>query len=820
MKRLYILLLFYCPLFLHAQDAIKGKLLDSQTKAPLAFVNILINESNRGFSTDIDGKFELTNNKGVESLTFSYLGYEQVTYRIEELRGIDFKVLLKRNDYKLKEVEILPGVNPAHRIIDAAIENREINNPEKASQFFYESYNKLIFTAKPDSIYLNQPDSIRNRDSSSIEALDYLEKKHFFITESITERNHIPPTHSKEVVTASRISGLKTPFFSLIGTQLQSFSLYTNYIQLFSYSYLSPISKGSTSKYLFVLEDTIFQGSDTIYSISFRPRRGKNFDGLKGVLTINTDGYAVQNFIAETFDQEDINVKIQQNYEKVDQKQWFPVQLNTTLYFESLEIDDFRFYGEGKSYIKNIQLESKLSKGELGNVILKMGEDAGKKDSTYWEKHRVDALTQKEKDTYVFIDSLGESINLDKKLFVYQALFRGAFPIGPIDLSLKHLLNFNGYEGFRLGLGGETNDHVMKNFRVGAYGAYGFKDEGWKYGGHFSWKRTHGSHLSAKLAYANDVTESGGTTFYNDWINPFSTEALQKFFIIDMDDVERYEFQLETHAVRDFQTVFFVNHQIRNINSDYRFSQLQRDENGILGSEFNLTEAGINIRYVFREKFVEMFGVKTPVSYQYPVIHLKLTRGFDEELDGSFEYNRVDLKVQKLFKLKNLGVSSLRFSSGYIDRAIPITAMFRAKGIRDSDLLYAADFSFQTARPNEFFHDRYMSFFFKHSFKNLLFKTKFFKPELALVTNIGWGTMRDKNQHENIQFSTMDKGFFESGIQLDRLFGFVDYALEEADIGKLGFSNFGIGVYYRYGKHELKSTEDNIRLKATYTFSF
>jgi len=824
MKKALILFLFTTLFFrLAAQNLIQGKVIDSSTKVPLAFVNISINQSGRGVSTDIDGKFKIQNKEGIQNLNFSYVGYKPLTFSIAELKKHNFIVALQKTAYDLKEVHILPGENPAHRIIDAVIANRDQNNPEKATAFFYESYNKLIFTGGLDSAIANLPDSIKEKDSNIVETEKFLEKQHFFISESVTERNHIPPIHSKEVVTASRVSGLKRPFFALIGTQLQSFSLYDTYIQLLSHSYLSPISKGSTSKYLFELKDTLFQGNDTVFSITYRPRKGKNFEGLSGVLNINSDGYAVQNFTAKTLGHQsgttnlELEVNIHQRYEKVEQKQWFPMQLNTNLIIGLEEFDSAHLVVEGRSYIKNVELQSRLNKREIGNVVLEMGENAGTKDSSYWNHHRIDSLTDRELNTYRLMDSIGEKHNLDKKLFIYQSLLKGSFPIGSVDLLLTHLLDFNRFEGVRLGMGAETNDRLSKHFRIGAYGAYGFRDEKWKYGTFLKWNRKQGKHLSAKIAYSKDVIESGGSFFLNDRIKFTSTEAMYKFFILDMDQVERYDFQLETHALRDFQTAFFVNHQIRSIQSDYRFNPFQLAETGSLSPEFKLTEVGVQLRFAFREKFVEMFGIKRPVSDDYPILHLKYSRGIEGLADGDFDYNRFELKIQKLFRFRNLGETNLRLKAGYIDQAIPLTAMFRMRGIADDELIYAADFNFQTAYPNEFFHDRYLSFFFKHSFKNLLFRSKYFNPELTLVSNIGWGKMNNKNVHENLDFNAMRNGFFESGIQIDRLLGIVEEGLNKIGYQNSGIGNFGFGAYYRYGSHRLASNSDNIFYKVTYT---
>ncbi|MDC0004739.1 DUF5686 family protein [bacterium] len=161
--------------------------------------------------------------------------------------------------------------------MNKAIENRKKNNPELSSPFFYESYNKMVFTTPMDTNSRSTLDSITIRSIQKDNVDSFPDSKVGFIMESVSQRNHYPPTKSYEVVTESRISGLKTPFFSLLATQLQSFSLYQDYIMIYGINYLSPISNGGTSKYLFVLEDTIFHETDTSFIISFRPKQNKKF---------------------------------------------------------------------------------------------------------------------------------------------------------------------------------------------------------------------------------------------------------------------------------------------------------------------------------------------------------------------------------------------------------------------------------------------------------------------------------------------------------------------------------------------------------------
>lgn len=803
MKFVLLLISFIISSLITGQN-ITGKVVDAKSLEPLAFVNVIFNEGYTGVSTDIDGNFTVNQNDSLKSLTFTYIGYNRTTMSINEVNknGI---INLKRKAIDINEVLVLPGVNPAHRIIDLAIENRKVNNPEKATEFYYESYNKLIFTANIDSNLLSNPDAMLKLDSSDKRMYEFFQSQHLLMMESVTERNHIPPDFSKEVVTASRVSGFKNPTFSLIGTQLQSFSLYTTYISLFGENYLSPISSGSTNKYLFVLKDTLYSGSDTVFRIAFQPRKGKNFDGLKGVLAINTNKYAVQNFIAEQFEENDFPVKIQQKYEFIDGKQWFPVQLNTVLKFKTIELNTADVIGVGKSYLKNIELKSRINKKEIGNTILKIDEKAGKKEPAFWALYRVDSLDSKEQKTYHFMDSVGDKIKLDQKMAIYETLFKGFVPIGPINLPLNRLMQFNDYEGIRLGLGLETNDKVLSWLKVGGYGAYGFKDKAWKYGYHARWTPKNNRDFQVKGSYENDVIETGGISFFNNKVNGFSSESIQKFFMNQMDGLERIQTEISFRALKDFQFTLFGNTEIRTFNTAYEFISNQTSVERRFDQDVNLAHAGINFRYAFREKYVEMFGIKAPIPTKYPVIHFKYTQGLNDVLGGELDYLKIDLKLEQHLKLKNIGFTKLRVAVGAVDEVLPLSLLYRLQGTNTNKLGVTSDFSFETAFPSEFFAERYAHFFFRHNFGNLLFKTDWIQPNISIITTAAFGELDAVNQHVNQDFKTYEKGFYESGIQIDNL-------LE-------GF-NLGLGVFYRYGPYSEIEVIDNLAFKLSSSVSF
>src|SRR5690606_31692551 len=103
-------------------------------------------------------------------------------------------------------------------------------------------------------------------------------------------------------------------------------------------------------RYVFILEDTTYFAKDTVYIISFRPSVSASFQGLKGVLYINSSSYALQNVIAEPVEAEGLIVKIQQKYECFDRDYWFPVQLNTDMTFLNASVNGAAVQGIGRSY--------------------------------------------------------------------------------------------------------------------------------------------------------------------------------------------------------------------------------------------------------------------------------------------------------------------------------------------------------------------------------------------------------------------------------------------------------------------------------------
>lgn len=806
MKQKFLFLIFTVLLIqtVSAQYTLKGKVIDESSKAGLAFVNILANQK-IGATTNIDGLFTINSTTPIINIKLSYVGYEMKEININE--KVSVIIELKPTSYQLSEFTVLPGENPAHRIINKVVENRKLHNPEKSINFKYESYNKLFITGAVDTAILNNPEKISALDSSSQRAIEFLEKQHLFLMESVTERKYMLPDKSYEKVLASRVSGLQNNTFSLLATEIQSFSFYDEMLTVGGSSYLNPISVNSVNKYFFLIEDTTFNGPDTVYVISFRPKKGKNFEGLKGLLYINTDGYAVQNVIAEPSEEtESFDIKIQQQYEKIENS-WFPVQLNTTLLFKNASINNFKMLGIGKSYLKNIQINPDLKKNEFGIITNEVAEDVTKKDEAFWNSYRVDSLSEKEKLTYHVIDSVGKEQKFDKKLTLLEALLTGKLKVGFVDLDLNRFLSFNDYEGFRFGAGIHTNSEVSKLFSLGGYGAFGTKDNTLKYGGDVNFFINRNYDIELNLSYQKDVIEPGVTRFYTYKIPLMSVAGNRFFYMSQMNNNEKIEARLKFRTLRYLKVYLFANQESIDVTSDYYYLKKINDYTWLNDKHYLFNEVGVELKYAFKQKVIQSTNYKYSKPTNYPILYARIEHGINNSY-GEYEYTRFTVKTEKTFEIKNIGKPSIYIESGITIGEAPIQKLNSSIGLYvPGSFLTAAELAFETMYPYEFYSDKFTYIHFKHNFGSLLFKTKKFQPELALASNIGFGSLNHKENHGGIKFNTLEKGFYESGMLINNLI-------------KLNFTTFGVAAYYRYGPYKLPKESDNFTVKMSLGYSF
>lgn len=809
-----LLFLFFTIIFQSVAQTVqfKGRVIDFETRDALAFVTIQVNEGPEGCISDIDGKFIVNSAVPVYKLKISYIGYEPLEF-IPENDGKDLLIRLNRTVYELPEIVIKPGINPANRIISQAIENRDKNDHEHLPSFAYTSYEKTVFGPETDSI--PPTDSIIDIENY-LKVKDFFRKQHLFIMESVVKRSFKFPVENSNKVIASRVSGFSDPLFVFLMSQLQSTSFYKDQIKIVDKNYISPISKGSTNRYYFHITDTIIEPFpyDTTYIISYRPLLNSNFEGLKGSLSISTNGFAIRNVIARPADEGGpASVKIQQSYDFINGWHWFPVQLNTDIVFQTrpIVIDSthkrsMTILGRGKSYISEVNLNPKLQRDKFGVFEVDIQPDAYKQGEELWNKYRVDSLTPKEQMTYNVIDSIGHARHFDRRSEKLNTLMTGSLTFGYVDMYLDNLFKVNHHEGLRLGLKLSTSNKVSKWFKVGGYGAYGFNDEKWKYGADGTVIFDPFRNFNLKAAFSDDVDEAGADNAYGQGRNLLNPEMFREIMVERMDHTRRYKADISSRILKylTLGSGFSVFNREPLYNYNYLVSSSENI--AVTSSEFTFTEASLLMRYAFGEKFIKNTRSILSLGTNYPIILFAASHGFNDILGGQYEYNRFDFKISQSFFTKYLGTTSYTFEAGLIDRDLPYVNLYNGKASYRSFTLYSPA-SFATMRMNEFTSDRYVSLFLSHNFGKLLFRSKYFSPEPELVTNLGISSLSHPENHLGEDVKSFEKGYFESGIVINKMV-------------RLGVTDLGFGWFYRYGPYALPTANENMAWKIAFQFVF
>ena len=825
MKFLFTLILSFASLLSFGQYKVSGKVVDSNDKLPLAFVNITINGSNIGSSTDLDGEFEIDHYNEIKSIELSYLGYSKVRIN-NPIENMTLEMVEVTS--KLSEVVVVAGVNPAHRIINFAAENRNLNKPEANGPFSYKSYSKFIFTAEQDTNdakivrkeFSNEDTSYFYVDSSGYNLAEYLDDKHLFLIETLTERKYLPPSRDNETVLANRTSGFENPMFSLIATELQSFSFYQDFISIAGQDYLNPITPKSTGRYFYIIEDTLFNSPiDTVFKISFRPRENQTFNCLVGEISINTSNWAIENVKAspaKSKDEVGINIFIQQLYKRFDDHAWFPVQLNADLDFgANVSINTAMPVATMRTYLFDISLNAELNKKDISRASVSLNENSQKESDALLAQYRPKPIDPKEERTYEFVDSVGDEFNFDRNLKILQAFVSGKVPVYFIDIDLNRILNYNYYEGIRLGFGAHTNGRFSDWFKIGGYYAYGFGDEVSKYG--WDAEATINKNTGFKLygGYLFDIFETGGLSYLIKPAGSIFQDNYRQLFIPQFDEVSRYYAGIKYDVLGNLASQVEVRRENNFTVGDYAYSD-NPNEDVPFSNGFNYSEAVLSFKYTPKTRFVEGGGMnKIILQENYPQFFLQYTNGFKSELlESDFSYNKLDLKAILKKRSIILGESTLEVGAGKVFGDVPYQKLYagRANWVRDGSLLegifnIADRSSFETMRFNEFVSDQYFLVAFRQDLKSLLFKKGKFAPHIEIVSRVMFGSLDNPENHNGLSNSSLEEGYYESGLELNRLL-------------VNGISGFGFGFYYRYGPYHLAEFEDNFAIKLSSKFSF
>ena len=757
---------------------VSATIIDSVEQKPVPFANIVFLNKKNGTVSDIRGKFTLPPDIG-DSIAISSVGYRNKQLAVKDIQPRSTIVLSPQN-ITLRAVDIYPKENPAFKIMEQVVEKKDRNNPDHHQNYSCIVYHKMTFD-------LQIPDKSEVVDTIAQKYNNLERNHHLMLMESIYEKRHLATDKSKERVISGRVSGFNDPSLAILPSQIQPFGFYDDYIPLLEIEYLNPASELGLKKYIFILEDTIVENNDSLYYISFRPRKNANIKPLTGSFHIHTKSYALKNIKASSqIPSSSFQLDINQSYEQTNQGQWFPSELESQLTIppnSSINPAPFPLTGNAKSVITAINTNPELDPTDFDSVIL---EDDMQSNPAAVETLRYEPLSAKDSITYLLLDSIGRVNKFDNFIRFQKNLIQGYLPAGPFLINIKQVIGYNKFEGFKAGLGLWTAPELTGNFSIGGYFNHAFKSEHQNYGGGIKWgSKTHKTALS--LSYGHDMNTTGEFSFYNK--NTLDLNAyIKEYSVTTMDRKTEFLGSVESRVNGSLSGKAFLSHSKINPLLAYDFMS----QTALLPEDYKITELGIKLRWAPGEKVSKTaFGV-LPYAGLEPKVWINIIKGIQELNAESSHYTKVETQMEKEFRSGPSARTTIRLSGGWIEGWETPSNLYSFFGTYNPISIEVPNM-FATMAPNEFAADQFALMFLRHKMALRQNKQGKFKPEIHLLSKAGWGNIT-RNDINN--FKTFDKGFFESGILLDNLFNAFLF-------------KYGIAVHYHYGPYRKEKNIDN-----------
>ena len=806
-----------------AQIQINGIVKNNITKKPLPFATLKFEDNTEAFS-DVNGKFSVTCASTNTFFSIHFLGFET---QKKDISGQQFfSIFLNPKTESLKDVEI-ENNDKANLIIKKAFENKKKNNPfEKLNSFQFDSYNKLIVTANPDSI-TGKIDSIFNKtdkgivfskiDSSEYKFKKIIDKQHLFLAEKISQFLYLKPTF-KEVITGAKMAGFKEPFYEYYGFNLQSFSIYDDKYELFETKYISPIGNRYKKEYQYKIIDTVQIQNRKTFVIYFKNK--KILKGLEGLLYIDAENYAIAKTTLRARSVLDITSEHFYAYYPKENI-WFPVKktlkivkgkskqetkiLGGRITFEAENNDandkknkssDY-VYLHSETDINNITFND-LSKIRKSYISVDVKDQATTRDEDFWKSKRNQEIDERSLATYRVLDSIGNKRKIDKKIFIGRKIINGFLPVSFFDFDLRHLLSYNNYEGFRFGIGGNTNEFFSKIFKIEGYTAFGLKDETIKYNLGTSTRIGKFSNTWIGGSYTDDIREIASTNFAIDK-RVFKLYDPRPINLSTFYNHKTWRAYIETKIIPKTESIWQITHSEISPLFEYTF---QKD--GTLYRNFSATTAMVSLQWNPFSSFMQTPNGKQEIEKRFPKFTFQFTKTIPNFIDNYFDFGKIDFRIDFEKKYLNGQKSTILAQAGYAFGDIPLTHLYNTSpnNLTKDNILQritiAGKNSFETMFFNEFFSSQYAMLQLKHGFKRVQIAKKI-RPTMVLVTRMAWGNMQNPEQHHGIEYKTLDKGFFESGIELNQI-----------------YKGFGLTGFYRYGANQLSRFEDNLAIKLSF----
>lgn len=835
-----VLLLLSGPLLSQA-TVVKGRVTDAATREPLPFVTVFFDESGVSATTDAEGRFILQAGQAYTRLKVITIGYKPLSREVEAGREQSVEIRLQADVKQLDEVQVRARRskyrnknNPAVELIRQVIDHKDKNRKEGFDYYEYEKYEKIQFALsnvtekfQNKKVFKKFQFVFDNLDTTKLEGKPVLP---VYLKEALSDvRYRKSPKAGKEVVKASKT----VAFEGYVDNQgleaymkylYQEINIYDNNISLLTNQFLSPIANASPAFYKFFIADTVTENGARFVKLEFVPRNHSDFL-FQGHMYVTLDSsYAVARIDMGV--NKDINLnwvkelRISQDFEKNGSLGYTLVKDEFSADF-GLTNGKMGFYGQRSGYFRKFVLNEARPDEFYEGDRLEVKDSADARSGEYWDQNRHVALSASEKGVYATMDSIKKVPAFKRSLDVIVLLFSGYKTLGPyFDMGpISTFYSFNPVEGFRLRFGGRTTTTFSKRINLEAYGAYGFRDQKWKYyfGTTYSLSKRSIYEFpvrSLKLSYQRETKIPGQELQFvqeDNFLLSFKRGSNNKWLYNDIVSFE-YLNEFKNH----FSFALGYKNWIQQAAGDLHYNKTDYNDHETDLRNLQTSEVSLTLRWAPNEKFYQGKTYRIPVSFKSPVFTLRYIQGVKGLLGGDFDYRNISLNVAKRFYLSQFGYTDVSAEGGYIFGTVP----FPLLAVHRANQTYAYQLqSYNLMNFLEFVSDQYAGVNVDHCFNGFFFNKipllRRLKWREAISVKVLYGSIRAENDPSQragllrfpvdadgtpVTYSLSKEPYIEGSVAIANIFKFfrVDLVRRFTYLGHPGISQLGLRARFKF----------------------
>ena len=701
---------------------LSGKITDKDGALP--FSTVIVKGSSYSTISNVNGLYILKLPAGSYEIAFQYIGYARKIEKVILNADKILDIRLNPDGISLKEVEIKAGEDPAYPIMRQTIKKRKFYL-NQLNAYTCKAYIKGL--QKINYIPKNIKGLIKLAGGDLSDTADI--KGVIYLSESVSKYHYQKPENEKEIMYSSKVSGDNKSFsFNKLSDMKMNF--YNNLISLGNVSdrpFTSPLNDNAFLFYRYYLLGTIKGEGKIINKIKVVPKH-KTDPCFSGIIYIQDSTWRITGIDLMLTKEAKINfidtLTIKQLHASiVGDSVWMPLTLNL-----AFDLKAFGFKGNGyfNANISGYDLKPVYPKNFFKNEVLKVEDDANKKDSLYWENVRTTPLTQEEINDYREKDSIAKIRNterykdsVDKKR--NKPELRDIFLGYEYDNTKKNFkvslpglitngIQYNTVEGLNLSYKFSVTKSYedLRGFSISGRSRYGFSNKLWggELGFNYLYKPKSFSNFGFKIKSIveqynqldpiSPLVNSLYTLFLNEnFMKTFKESGIEGNYFTELRNgvffsgIVRY---MQRDPLKNTSDILFIDDKSKLFTSNDPIHAFTHDSlfssNRAFTTEFTFT-------FRFRQRYYTLPDQKVMAGSKYPRLSISYKRAFPI-LNTSANYDLLSASVSDQIRLGMLGRFAYRVRGG---------------GFLDTKKLYFMDFKYFLGNQTIFNTNDYLGSF-------------------------------------------------------------------------------------------------------------